>query len=143
MLIVTRIMVACTNMIMMDVTKNMVELKILIFFLGSERPTKETDTAPFNCSGTSKRRHDEINHVNLRDKHLVDASIANPVQFKKKRSYIKGIDKKRYKIEWIKCMDCLASDSLFEREVSTQSPYKQSQKRNREEKKIKAKKLSR
>jgi hypothetical protein len=63
------------------------------------------------------------------------------VEFKRKRSKVESrtpFSCDRFWFDdWIKCMDCLASDSLFERAVSAQSPYKQGQKRNREEKKTK------
>jgi hypothetical protein len=110
--------------------------------LKSEKPSEETATAPFECTGTSRRLHHTINRVDAQHNHLVDASIANSVPFKRKRSYIQSLSPfscdQYWQDDWIKCPSCLASDSLFEKAVSAQSSKQQEKKRKCEEKKIKS-----
>jgi hypothetical protein len=100
------------------------------------------DTTYKDTTETSRRRHHTINRVDARHNHLVEASIANPVQFKRKRSYIQRLSSFSYdqyfQDDWIKCPSCLASDSLFERVASAQSSNQQEKKRKYEEKKIKS-----
>lgn len=75
--------------------------------------------------------------MNLRESHLVEASTENAEQLKRKRSYVQSISScdESWRIDWIKCIDCFASDVSFEKEVSAQSPRNQKIKRKREEKK--------
>jgi ribonuclease D len=111
--------------------------------------SKETATAPFTCTGTSRRRHHTINRVNLRDNHLVELLAENPVQFKRKRSCNQSLSDsscdESWQVDWIKCIDCLASDTSFEKEVSAQSPRIQKRvkkiKRKKEEKKEKSEEI--
>lgn len=112
-------------------------------------PSKETATAPFTCIGTSRRRHHSIIRVIVRNDHLVEASTENPVQFKRGRSCNQSLSNsscdESWQVDWIKCMDCLASDALFEKEVSTQSQRIQKRlkkvKRKTEEKKAKSEEI--
>jgi hypothetical protein len=91
---------------------------------------EETATASFECAGTSSRRHTHIKRVNTRDSHLVDASIANPVQFIRKRSHVESRTlfscDRSWQDDWIKCISCSESDTLFDNEVSVL--YKQEMK---------------